>query len=1165
MNLGVSSYITSAGLRAVTSGGALGPYFALKYFIPFYDYRLDKTICRELSGSTSAKSISSLNLVSATHSTLFGEKIYANGNYTVSPNSYLFWTSNMGSLIQGGTNTNIISQQSVSTDVNLESSKPISTTVSGTTVSATSQGLFTVTNTKTISGSSLSTFNPLTATNWPLSAFYPVVSYSPNANGITSATGTYKLRIPPSNGSFKFNGLAVYATKVDNNGFDDSGNGISFFNFNPTLFAVVLLDQAQYKQPTPGGINDFEISLDLSFDWSTVNPGSSALPVYINTNYWNKLPISTTTSAYGLSYDGDIVIASSAVPGSWTPRAKLTVTEPGKQQLRLANDETRFTDFRTIRFPITPGLTAQNYDDRSVLSIDTSCPEDSLLQIGYKTSAIGIKSLAIGCYASATGYFDGSNYINHYFGDSTPVPVDGSNNVRNLYGGYTVSIGVETLSQGFGSWATGYKTSSIGYLNFAGGDNSIASYNYFNSNDTGADGSPENGLNWAFGKYTSAISRQFNNNSCDYVQYIEDADNESFGSNFSFGVRNIANGGLSLAFGNSVSANGMGSLGFGYKNLSNGCFSFVGGTNSIANDSMSFAFGDNVSAMSNFGVGIGQNILVGATGYNIGFGLGLGQAISSTNIGSIGIGQAIISEGFNSVAIGKGDIGDANETYITINRPLYSGGHSSFSIGYATSASNSFDFAIGKYALANGTNSYSIGTQVTASNQYAFAMGLKTLSKGIGSFSINDSTSAIGDSSFSIGKLSLAVGNCSLAGGYGSYTGGDCALAFGNLAYAGKIGSIALGTNSKSDYSNSIAIGLNALTDADNQIVIGSCNTDMKLRGKNIVIGDGCSSNIIFNGVGQLNDSIAFDLQFISTDPGLLNYTDSNTLLPRVLTIKLSRNGSSTTVKMTESGYNTNTFKFDSIVGPSSIRCYNNTTKKYYIPTNVTTSQNVLDCSSMNTLPNTIVNNSEVSSYNMLVYYDKGNNVIIFYTNGSNNSGMTLDTTNYSYSFDTNSLYSGHFSESGSYTSDYHYFNWVPNLNHINAVAQYDKSYTANVMIINSNPTAGNGVCSYNVFNKIKGETSYVRVNGLGNYYTKDYHVDYNSQNLLVNKGSISQGSVQSNPMFSDAANPETPFFDVQNPGGSNDRPVSSIMSGMFINSNGYSIGSVPLDMRSAV
>lgn len=61
MNLGVASYITSAGLRAVTSGGSLGPYFALKYFIPFYDYRIDKSICREISGTTSALSISSLN------------------------------------------------------------------------------------------------------------------------------------------------------------------------------------------------------------------------------------------------------------------------------------------------------------------------------------------------------------------------------------------------------------------------------------------------------------------------------------------------------------------------------------------------------------------------------------------------------------------------------------------------------------------------------------------------------------------------------------------------------------------------------------------------------------------------------------------------------------------------------------------------------------------------------------------------------------------------------------------------------------------------------------------------------------------------------------------------------------------------------------------------
>ena len=107
-----------------------------------------------------------------------------------------------------------------------------------------------------------------------------------------------------------------------------------------------------------------------------------------------------------------------------------------------------------------------------MLAIDTSCPDDSLLQMGYATTALGIKSIAMGCYASATGYYNGG-YIAEDFSDNSEVILD---DIRNDSGGYTVSIGVKTVSQGFGSWATGFNTSSIGYLNFAGGDSSIASY-----------------------------------------------------------------------------------------------------------------------------------------------------------------------------------------------------------------------------------------------------------------------------------------------------------------------------------------------------------------------------------------------------------------------------------------------------------------------------------------------------------------------------------------------------------------------------------------------------------------------------------------------------------------------------------------------------------------
>lgn len=884
MNLGVSSYICSAGLKAVTSAGSLGPYFALKYFVPFYDYRIDKTICRGISGTTSATSISALNLVSATNATLFGEKIFANVPYTLSDSRFLYWTSNMGSLPEGITNNNVISQQSVSTDVNLLYGKPLSNTVSGTSAYSSATGYFTVTNTNVLSGTELTQYNPLSAVSWPSSAFFKVASYSPNVNGITSATGSYKCRIPPGTGSFKFNGLAVYAVKVDNNGFDDSGNGMNVFNYNPVLFAVILFDQAQYKQETVGGINDFEISLDLGFDWNTVNPGSSAIPTYVNSNYWIKLPTATTTSAYAINYDGDVVVSTSAVPGSWMPRAKLTVTDPQKGQLRLANDDSRFTDFRTIRFPISLSEVTPNYNDRAVLAIDTSCPDDSLIQVGYRTSAVGIKSIAMGCYASATGYYNGGFLV-----DDFPEEVD-INDTRNDTGGYTVSIGVKTLSQGFGSWAIGYNTSAIGYLNFAGGDSSIASYAAYDAAVYLPDSAPLNGLNFAFGKYTSAISRisaigdcGYNDSGYDYIN----ADDESYGSNVAFGVRTIANGGLAFVHGFASSASGMGSISFGYKNLSDGCFSFTVGSNNVAKNVGTVAIGNQTSAISNFGLAFGRKSLAGNEEQdNSNFCVAIGENVSATKSHAIAIGKYAFASEFNSIAIGQeyGGLGGSIDTSLTVSTGINSiaiGSKTSatnlqaISFGHVNLASNVGSIAIGNSNIVDGAYGVAIGSENIASSKFAISMGYQNYSNGYYAFAMNEKTSATGESSFAGISNSIASGKYSIALGYQASATIDNAVAIGYKASA--------------QHLNSFAIGNKATTDKVNQIVFGNCDTDeVVIKAKNINIGGNCGSNIIMPGIKQLNDPIGVYINLF----GQSQYSNY------MLDVQMYRNGQTSKIRL---------------------------------------------------------------------------------------------------------------------------------------------------------------------------------------------------------------------------------------------------------------------------
>ena len=222
--LNVSSYITSAGLQAITSAGQIGPYFSVKYFVPFYDPRFDKNITNDMYGFTSAINISALNLTSATSNTLAGEKIYASivDQYSLSNPTYIYQQNGMGVIVDGASGV-LQSKQAKLDRVNLLKGKPSLQCVSATSISASNSsafGSFTLTNAYNVSGSRLSTYNPLSATPYPTSAFFRVQSYSPKAIGSTSATGQYKCRIPASNGSFKFNGLALYVAKVDQYGFD---------------------------------------------------------------------------------------------------------------------------------------------------------------------------------------------------------------------------------------------------------------------------------------------------------------------------------------------------------------------------------------------------------------------------------------------------------------------------------------------------------------------------------------------------------------------------------------------------------------------------------------------------------------------------------------------------------------------------------------------------------------------------------------------------------------------------------------------------------------------------------------------------------------------------------------------------------------------------------
>lgn len=839
MILGVSSYITSAGLKSVTSAGSLGPYFAIKYFLPIYNFRIDKTICLGYSGSTSAQNISALNLVSATDSTLNAqfEKIYNNVQYNLTDNkNYIYYDSGMTGINDGGISIINGSRQSVSTFVNTLNNSPLSRVVSGTSLSTNTSGTFNVFGTDDVAAIS---YNPLSGTSSPISAFYRVTSYSPKANGITSASGSYKCKIPAGNGSFKFNGLALYGTKVNENGFDDNGLGVSSFNFKPVLVAIALFDEAQIKQDNVGGINDFEMSVDLGFDWTSYNT-SGASPVYIETNYWSKMPISSTTSADGISYDGDVVISSSASPGSWTPRAKLTITDPKKQQLRLNQDDYHFVDVQVKRWGLGDTSATGSRTDLAVLSIDTSCPDDSLLQLGYRTSATAIKSIAMGCNAIAYGY--GGTAENAYESASTPVN-----------GGYTTSIGVDTSAGGFASISLGQGSLADGYGCFAGGYYSVS----INGNPGTYQPLDNAGFNFAYGYKTSAISK---GEACDNSMYLKDTSTWSMGSNISLGQECLANGTHSIAMGMQTSAIGSGAIAIGRLNFSDGCYATT-----LGNINYSKGYGS---------VSLGAGNYSNGTSYNSdGAAWAIGTSTSATNTHAIAIGNASLSSGIGSISIGA------------YAGNIYNASTGEYSIAFGqSSATGNFSFAVGYNNTSTGISSIVIGADSTSTGQGSIAIGSNAYSSSNCSISIGYNTSATSYNSIAVGALTYSSGDHSFAGGFGTSATNDSSFVYGSNSLSNGRNGTVFGSNNTLNGSGTILGNNNTITTQTSaSMIFGETNT---IAGNNsIAIGSNISitddNAIVIGGVlGKGSTTInGYDINIGGTGTDLITLEASNIIM----------------------------------------------------------------------------------------------------------------------------------------------------------------------------------------------------------------------------------------------------------------------------------------------
>lgn len=312
---------------------ASAPSFAavpIKYFLAAYCPALDPYV-------TAAEDIPDLETIFPTSAVNIPEGVEVLYNlgalssfYQLSNDKALYYT-----IGQSGVNTISGSDFNDVAKVNLLSGHPLSTIVSGTSF-VYENGVWTVGAPDEITG-----INTVPS-GYPNSRdkFYSDVSFSPITSG-AEVRGLYKMKMGKSTGTFKYNLLIPYVTRFIDSTTEDT-------SIEPVMFAVLKLNYPIIKSTVDGDGNFSNTEHDLSIGFSSAISGAQN-HFFLDGGYW--LYNGLTNS---VSWDGDVVINTSAVPGSWVPDAKLTTinTNPNKAIYKAT-----FNDDFTKRYFYTSAAT----------------------------------------------------------------------------------------------------------------------------------------------------------------------------------------------------------------------------------------------------------------------------------------------------------------------------------------------------------------------------------------------------------------------------------------------------------------------------------------------------------------------------------------------------------------------------------------------------------------------------------------------------------------------------------------------------------------------------------------------------------------------------------------------------------------------------------------
>ena len=267
--------LTQTGINHLYDG-SLGPHYAVKYFLPIYDPRIDDVIHdpsfnQDTTDATGVKvyPLSATENVGTIFSTLEGEKLYnANSQYLLDhlglSDSSQVWTSQTsatsvylsttgvdslafgysGNVTRTSTAVNNSSQYSVVQANLINNLSAFSDVASAASLSANTLGDFEGTNVL-VTKQPEPPFQLFGGSNTSAtSLLYEIDGYnSITSAGLSVKAGRYTLKLESDAGDFRFNKFVMFISKMNPNGTEDTGA-------LPIPFAITSFEGTQKKQRT---------------------------------------------------------------------------------------------------------------------------------------------------------------------------------------------------------------------------------------------------------------------------------------------------------------------------------------------------------------------------------------------------------------------------------------------------------------------------------------------------------------------------------------------------------------------------------------------------------------------------------------------------------------------------------------------------------------------------------------------------------------------------------------------------------------------------------------------------------------------------------------------------------------------------------------------------